>query len=64
MPLGTDLQTRVIPLLQQQLCIVLKGAAGDCSGRAGRAALAQQIATPLWRAFPNYDPRRRLSIWM
>ncbi|AOD15486.1 RNA polymerase ECF-type sigma factor [Xanthomonas fragariae] len=64
MPLGTDLQTRVIALLLHHRCIVLKVADGDCRGRAGRAELAQQIATPLWRAFPNDDPRGRLSTWM
>lgn len=51
-------------LLEAHRAIVFKVANTYCRHPDDRADLAQDIATQLWRAWPNYDPQRRFSTWM
>ena len=51
-------------LLRQHRGIVLKVANSYARGAEDRADLAQDIASQLWRAWPDYDPARRFSTWM
>lgn len=50
--------------LERHRGIVLRVAATYCDDAAGRADLVQEIAAQLWRAWPKYDPARRLTTWM
>src|SRR3546814_15972445 len=51
-------------LLQQHRGIVFKVARTYARSAEDRDDLAQEIAVQLWRAWPGYDPSRRLPTWM
>ncbi|MDN5782947.1 MAG: sigma-70 family RNA polymerase sigma factor, partial [Luteimonas sp.] len=51
-------------LLQQHRGIVFKVANAYARSVEDRADLAQEIAVQLWRAWPGYDPARKVSTWM
>lgn len=51
-------------LLQSHRGIVFKVANSYAWDPDDRAELAQEIATQLWRAFPDYEPTRPFSTWM
>ena len=51
-------------LLEAHRKIVFKVGNTYCRHPDDRADLAQEIATQLWRAYPNYDPARPDSTWM
>lgn len=51
-------------LLQRHRGIVFKVAHTYCHDVEDRADLAQEIATQLWRAYPDLDPARSVSTWM
>src|SRR3546814_11942471 len=51
-------------LLQQHRGIVFKVAGTYARSAEDRDDLAQEIAVQLWRAWPGYDPSRRVSTWM
>lgn len=51
-------------LLNSNRGIVLKVAHTYCFHDDDRADLIQEIATQLWRAWPQYDPQRKFTTWM
>lgn len=51
-------------LLDRHRKIVLKVSNTYAWHADDRDELAQEIATQLWRAFPDYDPARAFSTWM
>ncbi len=59
-----DARQRFGDLLEQHRKIVFKVANTYAREPEDRADLAQEIATQLWRAYPQYDPRRTFSTWM
>ncbi len=51
-------------LLERHRRIVFKVAHTYAWDPDDRDDLAQEIAAPLWRAYPGYDPARSFSTWM
>lgn len=63
-PMADSPASRFDALLQQHRGIVLKVANSYAYAAEDRADLSQDIASQLWRAWPDYDPSRRFSTWM
>lgn len=51
-------------LLESHRGIVFKVVNTYAFNPADRDDLGQEIAAQLWRAYPDYDPRRKFSTWM
>lgn len=50
--------------LEQHRKILFKVANTYCRNADDRADLVQEIAAQLWRAWPDFDPKRSFSTWM
>jgi RNA polymerase sigma-70 factor (ECF subfamily) len=60
----TDASTDFPRLLQQHRGVMVKVAGTYAWHPDDRDDLLQEIATQLWRAWPDYDPARPFSTWM
>lgn len=61
---AADIASEFSALLHAHRKIVFKVAASYAWTEADRADLAQEIATQLWSAFPQYDRSRPFTTWM
>ncbi len=59
-----DCQKDFTNLLESHKGIILKAANAYCRDPEDHKDLAQEISLQLWRAFPSYDDRYRLSTWV
>jgi RNA polymerase sigma-70 factor (ECF subfamily) len=60
----TDAQAQFLALLQAHRGLLYKVSRAYGRSAAERDDLAQEIIAHLWRAYPRYDPRFKLSTWM
>jgi RNA polymerase sigma-70 factor (ECF subfamily) len=60
----TDTQAQFLRLLQGHRGLLYKVSRAYGRSAADRDDLVQEIIVNLWRAYPRYDPRFKLSTWM
>jgi RNA polymerase sigma factor (sigma-70 family) len=60
----TDSQAQFLGLLQNHRGLLYKVSRAYGRSAADRDDLVQEIIINLWRAYPRYDPRFKLSTWM